>query len=523
MVNNTIDEIFNYIYLNTKFKPEVEKGNIEYKLRLDTKDNTGLSRTSSQLLWRLNEGKQIYNLYEAFYILGVKDNGEFSNLSKKTLIKTINIFKTIIKKNNCKIKNQKYYNINNNNIYILQICKLDNDKDINETCIGLVGPSGSGKTTLLSILLYDEVDNGNGFARNIILTHEHEKSSGKTSSLKRDSIGFKNNKIINYNYGLGITIEDKYLQSDNYVTIVDNPGDKKFIKTLLYSISSSHNDIYLYCIEIDKLNIYIKNNKSFFINFIKTCESFNIKLVILLTKSENKNIKNLENLQDLFNKLNLKIIEINSENNKNLKNDNLFYYLEISCISKLGIEILIDWINYITKNKKKIINNNNKILFNTNEIYNIPNIGNIFYGKMIYGNIKKNDKLYLYYNNNLLERKINNIHKKLIESSTLKENETGCLQLHDLNFNIDKTCILINNNMKKFLVNKFIFKPFYKEPKNKDYLLFCESQIYQVKVYKEKDNIIVESNINKMLVLNTSLIILKDINNCFFGKGLLLK
>ena len=83
MVNNTIDKIFNYIYTTTKFKPEVEKGNIEYKLRLDTKDNIGLSKTYSQLLWRLNEGKQLYNLYEAFYVFGVKDNGEFSNLSKK--------------------------------------------------------------------------------------------------------------------------------------------------------------------------------------------------------------------------------------------------------------------------------------------------------------------------------------------------------------------------------------------------------------------------------------------------------
>ena len=267
----------------------------------------------------------------------------------------------------------------------------------------------------------------------------------------------------------------------------------------------------------------MKNNKSFFINILKTCKNFNLKLVILLTKNDKiiNNIEYIDYLKDIFYKLDLEIREINYETNKNIQYDNLFYYLEISCVYKIGIEFLINWINLVTKNKK-INNDSEKILFNTNETYNIPNIGNILYGKMVFGDLKTNDKLYIYYNNNLLERKIKNIHKKLIESVSLKQNETGCLQIQNLNFNIDKTCIIINNNMKKFLVNKFIFKPFYKEPKNKDYLLFCESQIYQVKVYKEKDNILVESNINKILVLNTSLIILKDMNNCFFGKSLLL-
>ena len=60
---------------------EDDNGNIEYKWKLDSKNELTLKKLTSQLLWRLNEGKEMYGIYEAHYILGVFDNGNLGNLT----------------------------------------------------------------------------------------------------------------------------------------------------------------------------------------------------------------------------------------------------------------------------------------------------------------------------------------------------------------------------------------------------------------------------------------------------------
>ena len=519
------DIINNLLLNNTKLKPEIEKGNIEYKLRLDTKDTLGLKKTATQLLWRLNEGKQLYNIYEAYYIFGIKDNGEFGNISNRELNDTLVNFKYILKENNCKIIDQIKLNINNNTIYVTKITKI-NSIIKTETNIILIGPTNSGKSTLLSLLLYDQLDNGNGYSRNLVLTHEHEKISGKTSSLKRDFIGFKDNNLINYTFGLGISIEDNYLLSDRYMIITDTPGDKKYIKTLLHGISSTNHNIYIFCIQSDMIIDYIENNKCFFINIVRMCNVLNKQMIILLTKIDTINkinntnyVKNINYLSNILKSLdiNISINELKEDTNNINFNKNI-YYLEISCISNVGINILINYFNNITKNSI-YIKDSNKLLFNTNEVYNIPDTGIIIYGNLQYGRININDEVILFYNGEYIKKKVKNIYKKLLKADFLTTNETGCLQFYNLNINIDKTCIIINDYMKQFIRNKIIFIPLYNNPKNKNYTLFCGSIIQQVKLYINEYIIIESINKKSMLMQEKSIIILKDNNNdIFIGK-----
>ena len=95
-----MDSIYNSIYnSNTKtFKQEIEEGNIEYKWRLDKKDVNGLKKLVSQMLWRLNEGYELINHYEAHYLLGVYDSGELGGLTKDELEETKKIFDSSLKK-----------------------------------------------------------------------------------------------------------------------------------------------------------------------------------------------------------------------------------------------------------------------------------------------------------------------------------------------------------------------------------------------------------------------------------------
>jgi GTPase len=83
--------IFKNLLTDTKIKliEENDDGNIEYKWRLDLKTETSIKKLVSQMLWRLNEGKDSTGIYEAHYVLGVYDNGEIGNLSKEDLNITV--------------------------------------------------------------------------------------------------------------------------------------------------------------------------------------------------------------------------------------------------------------------------------------------------------------------------------------------------------------------------------------------------------------------------------------------------
>src|SRR5436190_11039917 len=92
--SNTIKSIIDLLYLPLEGKliPEPDKkGNIEYKLRLDKKDTKKRDNMISQMLWRMNEGRNLYGKYEANYILGIHDDGTFSNMTEHELITTMNI------------------------------------------------------------------------------------------------------------------------------------------------------------------------------------------------------------------------------------------------------------------------------------------------------------------------------------------------------------------------------------------------------------------------------------------------
>lgn len=64
--------------------PEVEQGNVEYKLKLIDPSPTRFEHLVTQMKWRLQEG-----LGEAIYQIGVEDNGSLSGLSEDEINKSI--------------------------------------------------------------------------------------------------------------------------------------------------------------------------------------------------------------------------------------------------------------------------------------------------------------------------------------------------------------------------------------------------------------------------------------------------
>jgi GTPase len=68
--------------------PEVEKGNIEYKLKLIDPSPNRFERLVTQMKWRLQEG-----LGEAIYEIGVGDSGACIGLDEEDLKKSLETLK----------------------------------------------------------------------------------------------------------------------------------------------------------------------------------------------------------------------------------------------------------------------------------------------------------------------------------------------------------------------------------------------------------------------------------------------
>jgi hypothetical protein len=399
---------------NNKFYPENPEGNIEYKWRLDTKNNLGHAKLLTQLLWRINEGYELNGIKEAEYLIGVYDNGKLGELSVDTLIKSINILKKIITEINLIIISEEIKNINNSYVYYAKIKKEDKLK-INEKKIVVIGEQQSGKTTLISRLCYDSN------ITKYVLKHEHEKISGTTTDIKKEIIGIKNDKIINYSdYG---GWDDIALNSNIIINIYDIP---------VINLKSIIN--YLLGINPDFIFICFKNENSLETKFyIEYCRFYNIQYQLID-----------------FNK----IINFDKEYLNNI----------IINVSKL---------NYINT-----LNDINSKIFRIIDYYDIPEKGLILSGLQINKEFNENDNCILINGQNYYDINIKCIHKKTIKVNQINENESGSFNIEFINKNkhkLSKNSYIIDNTIDNIIkTNKK-----YKIKMNKS----LENGIYKMNIF----------------------------------------
>jgi GTPase len=112
-----------FLYEQNKFPPENDEGYIEYKLRLDKKDDYRLQKMKSQMLFRLGEGYEICECYKCHYILGIYDNGIIGNLTEMELDHTFEIFKSVVSACDAFIIHEHKLEINNKWIICVTIEK----------------------------------------------------------------------------------------------------------------------------------------------------------------------------------------------------------------------------------------------------------------------------------------------------------------------------------------------------------------------------------------------------------------
>ena len=85
-----------------------------------------------------------------------------------------------------------------------------------EIRIAVLGNVDSAKTTLVSTITNKILDDGRGLARSKVFKHQHEKDTGRTSS-------------ISFRY---IKVND-----DKYISFIDLAGHEKYFKTTVHGLN----------------------------------------------------------------------------------------------------------------------------------------------------------------------------------------------------------------------------------------------------------------------------------------------
>lgn len=411
-----------------KLPPEKEDGNCEYKRYLEGESKFIGYKT--QLNRRMSQGYEDTGVEEAIYFLGFEDNGTISGMNINTINSSITYLTKMTESCDSKITDKK---IKFSTKGVVAICKIErcHNSILPELRVMLMGDDDSGKTTLVSSLTHFKKDTGNGKSRVDSMRHTHEMISGETSSISTHLYGYtEKNDVIGYgniSYRSWNNISKK---SKKLISLLDTPGNKKYIRTAIHSMFSSFPDLIFYVIDVKKC-FFEQNMKKFLENMkqINQLVELEFNVMIILNKCDLIKIDigypKIIKMIKLTVKKNIYLIE---KGFKVLKDKIPILFL--SNVSHYGLDTFHQFILaqefriYKREGKDECTN------FIITEVSKIPEMGIVIHGVLKNGEININDNLMVGPIKNEYESvKIKSIHKKQVPYYTLNKGEFGSLNI----------------------------------------------------------------------------------------------
>ena len=139
------------------------------------------------------------------------------------------------------IKLKEGENISNISNISSQI-SANEDQGVREVRVATIGNVDSGKSTLVGVLTKCVLDDGRGYARQLVFNFDHEKQNGRTSSVTQEIMGFKETKQVEphkttdkKNNLWGKIVKD----SDKIISLIDLCGHEKYLKTTIFGLTGS--------------------------------------------------------------------------------------------------------------------------------------------------------------------------------------------------------------------------------------------------------------------------------------------
>ena len=485
---------------NNRLEPEVEKGNIEYKLKLTHSEKElpfKIEELTSQMKWRIHEGFIKSGKKCAYYFLGLNDDGTIGGVDVKIINQSLKVLRKVIKCSSASIDSTHISMFNDGVVAMVKISIIKNSKFMNEFRVIMLGDTNSGKSSIIGSLTYDIKDDGHGCSRHNLFQYQHEHDTGQTSSIKCEISGFTKNKnsFLNYTDYFEEPWENLFKCSDGIINFIDLPGDIKYLKTTLFGIMSYIPHILIIVIDINDVasnitNIIIdktnedsndsdKNEPNLFEYFdskvkkyLDICYNMQVQSFIVLNKmdliEENKYNYILEKFAEYIKYTYSKQTCLLTDKYENYDNNNDVNIVPFSCVTHNNIGLLKQFLmnstSFINLTDNQENSSNNHYL--VNDWMYIPEIGPVISGTMITGSISIHDKLLIGpFGKSFYNIKVQSIHKKQVLSDTMFCGESGSMVVELLNTpgldnsnilnKIDKHLSIITSNRLHYFVHKF--------------------------------------------------------------------
>ena len=251
-----------------------------------------------------------------------------------------------------------------------------------EIRIGVIGNVDSGKSTLTGVMINNKLDDGRGSARETILKHPHEKAKGQTSCVSHNSLKLKHRDNLS-------------------LAFIDLAGHEKYLKTTLHGLSGYLIDYGMLVINGSKEGGVFKMTREHFSIIL----ALNIPLIIVVTKIDleqgdvvSKTMNKIGYMVDRMSKkrkMNRSLHLIESEEDFIEIKPEIIPIIKVSNKRGDNIDLLRKYLYGLKENNIVRDNGRYNKLFSIEGRFMVPSIGNVVCGKMLAGNINKNDKLYL--------------------------------------------------------------------------------------------------------------------------------
>jgi GTPase len=306
----------------------------------------------------------------------------------------------------------------------------------NEVKIAVIGHVDAGKSTTVSVLISDQLDDGNGKAREVVLKHKHEKTSGRSSSISY------NHKIVN----------------DKAITFIDLCGHEKYLKSTVLGLTNSFSDYSMLVIGVNR-GITDITKQHLILSL-----SLKVPIFTILTKIDlcSEHIYNqiYNKYTKLLKETGFKGYLVNNEqrlkNAINFLTDSKNKKIPIFHISNKtgkGLDLMKQFIHELHPSGlwKKFTDEEESLMY-IDQTYTVPGVGLVLSGTVRKGVIKKGDILFIgpfstrddKYKRVIVKTVHNNVRQLVLQ---LNSGDTGCLAVRPIKCSlkrhqINKGCIV---------------------------------------------------------------------------------
>ncbi|PYH92517.1 GTP-binding protein [Aspergillus ellipticus CBS 707.79] len=184
---------------------------------------------------------------------------------------------------------------------------LSSASETGQIRVSIAGPSAAGKSSLLGTLTSSVLDNGRGASRLSLLKHRHEISSGITSSVAHELIGYAADgsaagekvdvDVINYASGNVAAWDDVHAASEGgrLAFVSDLPGSVRYLKSTLRGLVSWAPHYVFLCIpatcgecpsEAGPSAAEQPADMTLALSHLELCAKMDIPIVVVITKMD---------------------------------------------------------------------------------------------------------------------------------------------------------------------------------------------------------------------------------------------